>query len=259
MRGWRFTGQEFDILWSAYGRDRLPYPLAFRPTTAVDWEDLVRQREAAIQSLLGQYSENLELALSTLLEPETRVESKGFGGSGLTTVFRFHGAVRNGSGATLVQLPGTAEDTGGDVIIGLCAPNEVAAAAVAALPKTPAGSRPAVSFRREEIATDRQRYSRRPNELSINEQLSRMFKRDRTAVGEITVFPGPAMDSRPTNDGRGFLWADYADDGRYYIKSGDPIVATPMSPTAMTNEIARLVDLTHRHYRMETEQNNTTW
>lgn len=259
MRSWRFTGQEFDILWSAYGRDRLPYPLAFRPTTAVDWEDLVRQRESAVESLLGRYSENLELALATLLEPETRVESKGFGGSGLAAVFRFHGAVRNGSGATLVQLPGTAEDTGGDVIMGLCAPSEVAAAAVAALPKAPAGTHPAVSFRRDEIAADRQRYVRRPDEVSINEQLNRIFKRDRTAVGEITVFPGPSIDSRPTIDGRGFLWTDYADDGRYYIKSGDPIVATPMSPTSMTNEIARLLDLTRRYYRMENEQTKASW
>ncbi|WP_167476186.1 MULTISPECIES: ESX secretion-associated protein EspG [Nocardia] len=246
MRTWRFTGQEFQILWSSYDRDRLPYPLAYRPGSAVDWNDLVRQRESATRSLLGRYSLNLDRALSVLLEPEIRVESKGFGGSGLVAVFRFHGVLRDEIGATLVQLPGVTEDTGGDVLMTLCRADEVAAAAVAALPKAPAGKRAPISFRRTEIAADRRRYVRRVDEYSVTEQLHRVFGRDRSAVGEITVFPGAAVDSRPMPDGRGFLWSDYVDDGRYYIRSGDPVVAKPMDAKMMAGEIARLVDAVRR-------------
>lgn len=39
MSEWRFTGLQFQILWSAYGSDRLPYPLRYRPV-ADSFEDL---------------------------------------------------------------------------------------------------------------------------------------------------------------------------------------------------------------------------
>ncbi|RJO72953.1 ESX secretion-associated protein EspG [Nocardia panacis] len=239
MRSWRFTGQEFQILWNAYDRDRLPYPLAFRPATAVDWADLVRLREEAVRSLLDRYSPDLDETLGVLLNPDVRVESKGFGGS---AVFRFHGVIRGGYGATLTQLPGVAEDTGGDVLLARCRADEVAGAAVTALPQARPGRQAAISFRRGELAEDRQRYVRRADEYSIAERLNRVFKRERSALGEVAVFPSGAVDSRPTTDGGGFLWADYVDDGRYYIKSGDPIVARPMDARMMATEIARLVE-----------------
>ncbi|WP_348537662.1 ESX secretion-associated protein EspG [Nocardia neocaledoniensis] len=49
----RFTGQEFDILWSAYGRDRLPYPLRFR-TDIEEFDALRRDRERAVVNLLDK-------------------------------------------------------------------------------------------------------------------------------------------------------------------------------------------------------------
>lgn len=250
MADWRFTGQEFEILWAGYGRDRLPYPLRYRPED-MDFADLKRQREAAVESLLGKYAVELERALDVLLDPEVRIESKGMGGVDLSTTFRFHGAVRGNAGAALVQLPGTAPDIGGDVIVNYCAASQVPKYAVAALPNTPAGKRPPIEARRDDIATDRQRPIRRAYEVSLVEQLNKIFKRERRALGEITVFAGPAVDARPAF-GRGFWWMDY-EDGRYYVETGDPIVAKPIDSTALAAEIHRLTTLTQRYYTEDRE------
>ncbi|MGW4089844.1 ESX secretion-associated protein EspG [Nocardia sp. NPDC004750] len=250
MADWRFTGQEFEILWSAYGRDRLPYPLQYRPEE-MDFADLKRQREEAVDALLGRYAVELERALDVLLEPEVRVESKGMGGRDMSIVFRFHGAVRGQMGATLVQLPGHAPDTGGDVIVSYCAAARVAAKAVAALPKMPAGTHPPIEVRREEVTADRERPVRKPYEVGTVARLDQIFKRERLGLGEVTVFAGPAVDAR-ASFGRGFWWMDYT-DGRYYVKTGDPIVAEPLAAAAMAAEINRLTVLTQRYHREDRE------
>ncbi|MFE7796843.1 ESX secretion-associated protein EspG [Nocardia sp. NPDC057440] len=250
MAEWRFTGQEFEILWAAYGRDRLPYPLQFRPEE-MDFSALKRQREAAVDALLGKYAADLERALDILLEPDTRIESKGFDNRDPLAIYRFHGAVRGRAGATLVQLPGAALDTGAEVIVSYCPAKRVAEQAVAALPKMRAGTSKPLEVRRETLAADRDRAVRAPYEISLVEQLDRLFKRPRLAIGEITVFSGPALDARP-GFGRGFWWMDY-DDGRYYVKTGDPIIAKPLAPQAMAAEIHRLTTLTQRFYREDLE------
>ncbi|MFD0365426.1 ESX secretion-associated protein EspG [Nocardia sp. GCM10030253] len=250
MADWRFTGQEFELLWAAYGRDRLPYPLQFRPEE-MDFSALKRQREAAVDALLGKYAVDLERALDVLLEPETRIELKGFDNRDPLAIYRFHGAVRGGVGATLVQLPGSASDTGSDVIVSYCTARQVAERAVAALPKMPAGTRDPLEVRREALAADRERPVRAPYEVGLVEQLDRLFKRPRLAIGEITVFSGPALDARP-GFGRGFWWMDY-EDGRYYVKTGDPIIAKPLAAPAMAAEIHRLATLAQRYYREDLE------
>ncbi|MBF6416247.1 ESX secretion-associated protein EspG [Nocardia cyriacigeorgica] len=251
MATWRFTGLEFEILWSAYGHDRLPYPLRYRPV-ADDFEDLRRQREAAVDVLLEKYySVELVDVLTILREPEVRVEVKGYGGRDMARTYRFHGAMRAAAGATLVQLPGTTADIGGDVILTNCAANQVPAQAVAALPPAKAGTRPAVEVRRADLSADRSRYVRNVDELSLTQQLDRVFKRRRRSLGEIMIFPGPAVDARPSF-GRSFWWMDY-EDGRYYVRTGDPIVAKPAGPTALTTEIARLAAITRRCYREDLE------
>lgn len=247
MSEWRFTGLQFQILWSAYGSDRLPYPLRYRPV-ADSFEDLRMQREAAVAQLLdGFYSIELMRVLEVLREPEARVEIKGFGEKGSGTTYRFHGAVNAYAGAALVQLAGTAEDIGGDVIVTGCAADQVPAQALAALPQAQAGTAAPLEVRREELAADRSRYVRGHGESSLTQQLDRVFKRPRRSFGEIMVFPGPAVDARPSF-GRSFWWMDY-DDGRYYVKTGDPIIAKPASPAALNNEIGRLISITQRFYR----------
>lgn len=45
---------------------------------------------------------------------------------------------------------------------------------------------------------------------------------------------------------------DY-EDGRYYVRTGDPIIAEPLEPKAMAGEIHRLLMLTQRYVREDRE------
>lgn len=251
MSHWRFTGLEFDILWSAFGHDRLPYPLRFRPI-ADDFDDLREQRAEAVGILLDKYfSPELVQVLGTLREPEVRVELKGFGNTDMARTYRFHGAMSGSAGATLVQLPGVDDDTGGDVIVANCAAGHVPAQAVAALPPVSAGKLEPLEVRREQLGANGNRSLRTLDGASLVHPVTRMFERPRHSMGEIRMFPGSAVDARPCFS-RGFWWMDY-DDGRYYVRTGDPIVAKPLSAKAMTSEITRLARLTRRFYREDRE------
>lgn len=247
MPTWRFTGVEFEILWSAFGHDRLPYPVRFRPC-AMDFDDLRRQREAAAEALRAKYySPHLISVLDTLREPEVRVEVVGYGSAdtgdaGISDICRFHGAIGHGRAAVLVQLPGSDSRTGGDVFVSTCAPEQVPARVVAVLPRVAAGTHESVRVRRADIAADRRYHVPR---------LNRIFKRPRRSMGEIRIHPGPAVDARPSF-GRGFWWMDYP-DGRYRVGTGDPITAEPVSAPDLVTEIARLTSRTLRFYREDRE------
>ncbi|WP_040790474.1 ESX secretion-associated protein EspG [Nocardia paucivorans] len=250
MPTWRFTGLEFSILWSAFGHDRLPYPLRFRPC-AMDFDDLRRQREAAVEALWAKrYSHRLIGMLDILREPEVRIELVGYGDAdtddaGAPDIRRFHGAIRNDRAAVLVQLPGSDSRTGGDVLVATCAPEQVPARAVAVLPVEAAGTHESVRVHRADIAADRQYHVPR---------LNRIFKRPRRSMGEIRIHPGPAVDARPSF-GRGFWWMDYP-DGRYRVGTGNPITAEPVSTSDLVGEIARLTERTRRFHHEDLEHEN---
>ncbi|MGW5456450.1 ESX secretion-associated protein EspG [Nocardia sp. NPDC003979] len=241
-----FTGIEFEILWSGYGRDRLPYPLQYR-TDIADFDELKRHREAAVEKLLAKYDPAIEQAIDVLLVPDARVESKGYVGQDVSNVIRFHGAIRGRAGATLAQAPGTAEDTGSDVVLTCCTADQVAALTVAALPRTKPGTKPPVEVRRERLAEEEEHFEYRAGRLSSLEQLNRIFHRPRHAVGEISALAGPALDSRPT-PARSFWWMDYP-DGRYYVKTGDPIIAEPLPTSRMIAGIHRMLTRAQRYHQ----------
>lgn len=241
-----FTGLEFEILWAGYGRDRLPYPLQYR-TDIADFDELKRHREAAVESLLRKHDPAVEHALTVLLDPDARVESKGFVGQDTSNAIRFHGAIRGPAGATLTQARGTAEDIGGDVVMTYCRAEQVAALAVAALPRAKPGTKAPVEVRREQLAAEEEHFEYRAGQLSSADQLNRIFRRKRHAFGEISAFSGPAVDARPS-PGRTFWWMDY-DDGRYYVKTGDPIIAEPLSPDRMIAGIRRMLARAQRYHQ----------
>ncbi|MFC4127620.1 ESX secretion-associated protein EspG [Nocardia rhizosphaerae] len=246
MQRAEFTGLEFEILWSGYGRDRLPYPLQYR-TDIADFGELKAQREAAVERLLCKYDPAIEHALTVLLDPDARVESKGFVGRDDAQVLRFHGAIRGNRGATLAQAPGSAADTGGDVALTFCTAGQVAALTVAALPRAKPGTTPPVEVRRERLAAEEEHFEYRAGRLSSADHLARVFRRKRRAFGEVSAFSGAAVDARPS-PGRTFWWMDY-DDGRYYVKTGDPIVAEPLPTDRMIAGIHRMLARAQRYHQ----------
>ncbi|WP_067677238.1 ESX secretion-associated protein EspG [Nocardia miyunensis] len=247
-RSTRFTGLEFEILWAAYGRDRMPYPLQHR-TDIEDFDDLKRAREAAVESLLTKYDPDLDRALAVLVNPDARVEAMGFGGPDHDRIYRFHGAVRDNGGAVMVQFPGTAPDSGGDVIVKYCPATQIGEYAVESLPKRKPGTHPALEIRRDDLERDRLNPVR--HGPSLTDRLDRIFDRPRTAYGEVMIFPGPALDAR-RSPGRSFWWMDYP-DGRYYVKTTDPIIAKPITPKSLAAEVNRLTTLTATYYRDDRE------
>ncbi|MFD4354934.1 ESX secretion-associated protein EspG [Nocardia sp. NPDC058518] len=63
----------------------------------------------------------------------------------------------------------------------------------------------------------------------------------RTSTGEITVYPGYQVDSRPTTDGKAFLWLDYPNDGRYLIQhhDADNFTVIPRPPTELQHRLSK--------------------
>ncbi|MCM6775294.1 ESX secretion-associated protein EspG [Nocardia sp. CDC159] len=235
-------GLTFTIALEAFGRDRLPYPLRYLPEGFDALDDYQRARAESAQRLAETASERLYRALEVLLNPQVRVEMHGFYGPDLGRVVRVHAGMVGRIAALAVQLPGSTREYGGDIILLACAAAELPGHLAANLPKCPPGTRPPITARRSDLETAE--YARDPIHLSHNEKLNRIVRRKRSSIGEVGVFPGPALDARPTTDGRGFHWMDYQPrDGRYLLLHHGPedFTLTPGSPDTLTRHLHDLL------------------
>ncbi|MEV0294599.1 ESX secretion-associated protein EspG [Nocardia sp. NPDC050710] len=215
---WHLSGLMFQIAVEGFGRDRLPYPIRYiADDPGIEAaEDYVRLRQQAGQDMARFAGRELFDALTVLLEPEVRVEVHGFYGPEFGKVVRVHAGMVGTMAAVAVQLPGPTQHYGRDVILTRTTPRGVASQIVAALPKCAPGRFHPVTGRRSDL--DRASHGRDP----YTEEIDRIIRRPRSGLGEINVFRGGAIDSRPTNDGRGFHWMDYLPaDGRYLLDNHD--------------------------------------
>eukprot|EP01133_Synstelium_polycarpum_P027770 gene27770-biopygen23679 len=163
----------------------------------------------------------------------------------MSTVTRLHGVVAGDLGVLLTQLPGRTVDCGSDVVFTVVRPSAIPRMLVDHLPTCPAGSERGVSI-------ERPKTSGRASFLSSaagargSEEVSRFFGRERTSIGEVTTYPGGAVDSRPTDDGITFHWYDYAGDGRYIVTADETVSARSASTEMTEAEIARNLGLVLR-------------
>lgn len=230
----QFTAQEFEAVWLAAGRDRLPYPLRVEPV-ANHWDDLARQRRLAVESVRSKLTEDLLPAMHVLCEPEIRIESHGFVGAPPHTELRLYAGVREEVAALLVQQPGMAADNSGDMMLTLCSSSELSRRIVATLPEARPGRLKGIEILKADM-NDEQEES-----FTTEARVDAMFRRPRDAFGEITVYRGPAYDNRPTSDGLAFLWVDFARDGRYFVKNDAYLKALPMGSTKMASTLDHAV------------------
>ncbi len=237
---WRFTGLEFEVLWTRLGRDRLPYPLRFRPVADTQ-DDLDRQRRAAAESWVPRMTESLHRHLSVLAEPDVRIEVSGLVGAASGSMIRMHAGIRGATGTLAIQLSGPDVDTGGDVLVHGMDPARIPNAIAAALPVVPAGARPAIRFRRSDLESGTGPLLVSAGSTRIRDDALGLLRRPRTGIGEITAFAGVAYDSRPTTDGIGLHWLDFDGDGRYCLRETAGVVVTPVSGSELAVEISRLV------------------
>ncbi|MGQ4600834.1 ESX secretion-associated protein EspG [Nocardia sp. R6R-6] len=217
---WQLDGFAFVLAMSAMGRDRLPYPLSYRPEFTEHRDDYERLRARTAQRLGHVFDERLHRALTTLLQPRVRIEIHGFHGPNNAQVVRIHAGLAGRLATIAQQLPGPNREHGRDVIITQCGANMLAAQIAAKLPRCPGGTHYPFTARRSDL--DQPVYSRHPTRLSPIEEVNRFLRRPRAGTGEITVYPGAAYDARPTNDGHALIWLDYPTDGRYLLSSHSP-------------------------------------
>ncbi|MFD8098399.1 ESX secretion-associated protein EspG [Nocardia fluminea] len=212
---WHMEGLTFTIALEALGRDRLPYPLSYFPDPIEFPDDLDRSRAAAAQRLKSRFDDRLHNALTVLLEPEMRIEVYGFYGPDQTRTVRMHAGITGDTTTLAIQSPGPTRDYGTDVTITTHPTELIAHEIITRLPRLPAGTHRPFHGKRSDLTTPIN--SRDPIRLSPIEEFQRFFHRPRIGMGEISVFPGYTVDSRPTKNGHGFLWLDYPDDGRYLL------------------------------------------
>lgn len=244
LRQWRFSGFEFLTLWEQMDRDRLPYPLMYQPT-APTVDEHNAERSLAAQSLAGRVDAHLRAGLTVLAEPAVRVELVGVHDTGARV--RAHAGIASATGIVVEQLPGTDEMTGGDVIVHVGAAEIVGRALAAALPLAQAGRTRGVSVHQSDLDHQQgQSFMQNARETSPKDQYRAFFKRTRNGVGRIDAFVGPAYDARPTNDGAGFYWMDYADDGRYLVHKGHTITAVPASAETVASHVDQLIARTRQ-------------
>ncbi|MFE1592264.1 ESX secretion-associated protein EspG [Nocardia sp. NPDC058705] len=243
---WQMEGLTFTIALEALGRDRLPYPLSYFPNDLEFPGELERSRVAAAQRLAGRFDETLYGALAVLLEPEMRVEVYGFYGPDQNQVVRIHAGISGDTATLAVQRPGSTREYGTDITVSTHQPHRIAAEVISRIPRLAAGGLRAFNGRRSDL--EQRTYGQQPNRLTPVEETQRFFNRSRVGMGEITVLPGFALDSKPTDDGRAFIWLDYPNDGRYLLHEHGPddISVTPGSPEELLRQLQERIDAVAR-------------
>ncbi|GAA5042012.1 ESX secretion-associated protein EspG [Nocardia callitridis] len=243
---WRMDGLMFELALEGFGRDRLPYPLRYNIEGVEAYEDYERLRKQARERLSAIATPELHHTLTVLLEPLVRVEMHGLYGRDFAGVVRLHAGMTGRTAAVAVQLPGPTQEYGRDVVLTRCAPTALPGHIAAALPKCAGGQYPPITGRRSDL--DRVEYARHPTRLSHAEQLHRIVRRPRSGLGEVGVFAGGAIDSRPTTDGSGFHWLDYLPaDRRYLLHNHDAqeFTLTPGPLEQIQRELHRLIETTY--------------
>lgn len=244
---WRLDGEMFIQAVGRFERDRLPYPIRVlplgpseTPPTAEEYEQV---RASAAQRLQAAADENMLRALRTLLEPQVRIEVHGAYDRGFERVVRIHAGIAGQSATLAVQAPGPTKEYGGDIHLHTCAPHELAARVVACLPRCAPG-RFGTTVRGARSDIGQIEYSRHPSRISRIEQINQILRRPRSGVGEIGIFAGPAIDSRPTGNPYGFHWMDLLpQDGRYLLvkHSGEEFTLAPGTPDEIVRRLQHAI------------------
>ncbi|WP_072805050.1 ESX secretion-associated protein EspG [Rhodococcoides yunnanense] len=240
-REWTLAGLEFRILMERSGRDRLPFPLQFRPNvdSAADYH---RQRHQANTRATDISDADLRTAFHVIVEPDYRIEMVGHTrtGSGYTKL-RAHAAVRHDLGVVLLQQPGVDDATGGDVAVRLVEYHRAPGLVLASLPACGAGRQRRLDVRRP-VGDSQNRLLRTATRTTDEEQFELLLGRERSSAGEILVCPGSSVDGRPDDTTIGFQWVDVAGDGRYIVLHGSTVSIVPAAVDELVSEVRRAID-----------------
>ncbi|MGO4614792.1 ESX secretion-associated protein EspG [Nocardia sp. 2YAB30] len=242
VRSWRFSALEFRTLWESTGRDVLPYPLQHQHATEFRSESL-RLRQAAAQSLRPQIGDDLLRAVEVLLAPEVRVELAGFVGARRDRKLRAHAGVYYQQGAIAVQEPGADHQHGGDVVLTLLPPVEVARAVVDVFPGCTAGRGKQVQVSTEELGRPRPpvRDTWRP---TPREEFEQFFTRTMTLIGHVGVYAMGSVDNRHIYGRKDFQVNDVENDGRYVTFGTHTLTIKPTTAERIIATLQQMISRT---------------
>lgn len=244
-RQWTFEGLPFRILLEQAGRDRLPFPLQFRPSadSAADYD---RQRDDAAHVIDAVMDEDLRAAVHTIVEPRVRVEVVGHVRSGRMEhrKVRAHAAIGYDFAVVLTQQPGIDDRSGGTIRMECVDPFRGVTNALEVLPRVAGGASPRIEVDQPRLSVDEQDSPLHQSvpRTSGEERYKRLFSRAPSSAGEILVCAGPAPDSRLTEGTTGIQWVDFEDDGRYMIRHTSIISVIGASVSDLAAEVRGLVE-----------------
>jgi len=240
---WQLTSQQYEALFFAMERDRLPYP-TWNAVRAENEADLGRQRYEAIESLRPRVDDDLARLFGILAEPEVRVHVHGRVGAGDsgTGVTQLRGYAGFGSSvaAVAIQDPDPKPGVSGKVIVSLCSAGQAELLLARTLPEVQPGRHEITALKSDlDVEPDWVGGWNRPP--TAGERVEKFFSRPRSGWGEVLCYPGRFLDDRA--DGvDGFLWMDFPRDGRYYVREDNAgYTATPVSRDQFANHIDNLV------------------
>lgn len=244
VRRWTFEGLQFRMLLEHAGRDRLPFPLQFRPE-AESLADYHRQRHEATTAVAAIMDDDLRAAVHTIVEPRIRVELVGHVRTGLATheKLRAHAAIGHDFAAVLTQKPGVDDRSGETVRVELTETYRSVDAVLGVLPLVGRGSSPKIDVDRP-ILDDHSGSPllRSTPQTTSEDRYQQLFSRAPSSAGEILVCAGPAPDSRLTAGTTGVQWVDFADDGRYMMRHSSIISVIGVSVPELATEVLGLVE-----------------
>lgn len=244
----RLSPLAVQVIVEAAGRDRMPFPLIANDIDHDSHGAYLDARRDIGQDLADGHYDRLDDWASTLLAPDLRIEMLCVGYDVTThpeSIIRVHGTRRGDDGYVTVQHP-RRSNTPSYVTIHRCDAVELAAAVVAQLPDTPAGSLGEVTL------TDTDSATRSVFDNDDDHGLNILRPDTWTLSGSIQVRPFATLDWGFHPDAALIRFKDHT-SGRYQHRQyyGQHL-ATPITATQLTSEINRHVAATVKLIREQT-------
>lgn len=247
---WRLNPEEVGVIWPLTGVSRLPFPFDVRPTAATVDEQRATDAAARARLAVGhvlagdRLDPDLHSALLVLARPRAALDALGFVGDRPADVVRVLAARSGTVGVLALQLPGHAEDAGGDLLVETVPVAGLAAALVRALPPAAPGRSAAVRVAPQDTAADESGSvlrSVRPNasQLAV-QQLTELTAGRMDGAGQIAasaVAPGGAV-LRECH----VRWFDLPGDGRYLLRHDADVTVQPANSTMMVEAARQQLD-----------------
>jgi len=264
---WTLTPDQFAAAWARTDGDRIPYPLAVRPSARDALERAAQQPELD-QWCARILDADLEAALRVLARPSVLVEVYGrqaddaqdpatpVGGEEQAAAIapppeggpaecvdrtgtpdarpvRVLGASRGHVAVVAAQRPGDDPERGGPVRLHVGHPGNLAARVISALPQCPPGTGARLSAPLAKVRLDSRDLVTVPvSGPTTDARIRRLLGRPRSGIGQIVVSAERRAGGAEPPGLRPFgvlCWIDVGGDGRYAVRTGAEVHVAPVT------------------------------